>query len=113
LAFDAHLTSPARLSILACLVPGEALTFTELKREAGLTDGNLHAQSRKLATAGYIEIIEVIRGARSLTGFRITELGLDSLRLHVQKLQATLATETRAIRRRSASLRDDDSQVWS
>jgi DNA-binding MarR family transcriptional regulator len=113
LEFDAHMTSPARLSIIACLVPGEALTFTELKQEAKLTDGNLHAQSRKLAAAGYIEILEVVRGARSLTGFRITELGLEALKLHVQKLQAALATETRAVRCRSTSSRDDDSQVWS
>jgi len=107
------MTSPARLSIIACLVPGKVLTFTELKQRTGLTDGNLHVQSGKLAAAGYIEIIKVVRGARSLTGFCITALGLESLKLHVQKLQATLATESRAIRPRPSSSGEDDSQVWS
>lgn len=113
MAFDEHMTSPARLAIVACLVPGQALTFTELKQKAGLTDGNLHVQSRKLAAAGYIEIVKVARGTRSLTRFRITELGLESLKLHVRKLQAALATETTAIRPRPSTSREDDSQVWS
>ena len=113
MAFDGHMTSPARLTIIACLVPGEILTFTELKQRTGLTDGNLHVQSRKLAAAGYIEIIKVARGARSLTRFRIAELGLESLKLHVRKLQATLVTEATAIRPRPRPSREDDSQVWS
>jgi DNA-binding MarR family transcriptional regulator len=107
------MTSSARLSIIACLVQGEPLTFTELKEKTGLTDGNLHVQSHKLAAAGYIEILKVARGTRSLTRFRITELGLASLKLHVQKLQATLATETRVIRSSAAASRKDGSQVWS
>ncbi len=111
--FDEHMTSSARLSIIAGLVPGEPLTFTELKRKTGLADGNLHVQSRKLEAAGYIEIIKVPRGARSLTRFRITELGLSSLQLHVRKLQAILASESRAIRPVPAAARKDGSQVWS
>ncbi len=113
MAFDEHMTSPARLSIIACLVPGEILTFTELKQRTGLTDGNLHVQSGKLAAAGYVEITKVARGARSLTRFRITERGLESLKLHVQKLQAALVPGSRAIRPRQSPSREDDSQVWS
>ena len=113
MAFDEHMTSPARLSIIACLVPGDPLTFTELKQKTELTDGNLHVQSHKVAAAGYIEIIRVARGVRSFTRFRITELGLGALKLHVQKLLAALATETRLIRPRPSSSREDDSQVWS
>lgn len=111
--FDEHMTSSARLSITACLVPGEPLTFTELKRRTGLTDGNLHVQSGKLAAAGYLEISKESRGARSLTRFRITELGLESLKLHVQKLQAILTTGIRVNRPRQGTPREDDSQVWS
>ena len=111
--FDEHLTSPARLSIIAYLVPGEALTFMELKRQTGLADGNLHVQTRKLEAVGYIRIDQTRRGNRPLTRFRITELGLESLRLHVRKLQSILATESGEIRPRPGSTRVDDSQVWS
>jgi DNA-binding PadR family transcriptional regulator len=113
LVLDEHLTSPGRLSIIACLVSAGTRTFTELKQGTGLTDGNLYVQTRKLAAAGYIEILKVARGARSLTQFRITELGLESLKLHVQKLQEVLSAESRTIRPRPTPSREDDSQVWS
>ena len=113
MTFDELLTSPARLSIIASLAGREPLTFTELKRESELADGNLHVQSRKLASGGYIEILKSTRGARSLTRFRLTELGLESLKLHVRKLQAILASESGPVRVRTRTSREDDSQVWS
>jgi DNA-binding MarR family transcriptional regulator len=112
LEFDEHLTSPARLAIISSLLPGRPLTFTELKGATNLADGNLHVQARKLAIAGYIEISKATRGGRSLTRFRITELGLESLKLHVRKLQSILATEGGETRARAGSSRQDDSQVW-
>ena len=113
MVFDEHMTSEARLSIIAALVPGEPLTFTELKRRTELADGNLHVQSRKLGAAGYVEITKVPRGARTSTRFRITELGLSALKLHVRKLESILASESRAIRPVAAAPRKDGSQVWS
>lgn len=111
--FDEHLTSPARLTIIAGLTPGKPLTFMELRAVTGLADGNLHVQTRKLAKAGYIEIVKSMRGKRSLTRFRLTELGLESLKLHIRKLQAIVATESGEIRPQPGSTRQDDSQVWS
>ncbi len=55
LQFDKHFTSPARLAIIASLASGEPRSFTELKEETGLADGNLHVQTRKLQEIGYIE----------------------------------------------------------
>jgi DNA-binding MarR family transcriptional regulator len=111
--FDEHITSPARLTIIATLVSGEARSFTDLKRVTGLADGNLHVQSRRLATAGYIEIIKGLRGRRSWTRFRITEHGLAALKLYVRKLETILSTEHGSIRPARPSPRPDESQVWS
>jgi DNA-binding MarR family transcriptional regulator len=113
LEFDEHLTSRARLSVIACLVQGKPLTFTELRTATGLADGNLHVQTGKLAEAGYIEVVKVMKGKRSLTRFRLTELGLESLKLHIRKLQSIVATESGEIRPKPGSTRRDDSQVWS
>jgi DNA-binding MarR family transcriptional regulator len=110
--FDENLASPARLMIIAALVPGRPLTFTELKAVSGLADGNLHVQTRKLEAVGYVEISKSARGRRTLTRFRMTELGVESLKLHVRKLQSILATESGEIRIRTASSRGDDSEVW-
>jgi DNA-binding MarR family transcriptional regulator len=113
LEFDEHLTSPARLSIIASLAPGKPLSFMELRAATGLADGNLHVQTGKLAEAGYIERSKSMRGRRSVTRFRLTELGLESLKLHIRKLQAIVATESGEIRPQPGSTRRDDSQVWS
>jgi len=111
--FDEMISSPGRLGILATLVPGVPVSFTELKAAASLSDGNLHVQTRKLADVGYIEISKSMKGRRSVTEFRITELGRERLRLHVMKLQKVLDAETSTRRRAQRSGRPDDSAVWT
>jgi len=111
--FDDNLTSAARLGIVAALISGEAISFTDLKKKTGLADGNLHVQTRKLASAGYLEIIKGNRGKRSYTRFRITELGVSAMKLHVRKLQAILDRELGEIGPSTGPRPGDDSQVWS
>jgi len=106
------ISAPCRLGILATLVPGAPVSFTEMKAATSLSDGNLHVQTRKLADVGYINIRKVKKGRRSVTEFRITDLGLERLRLHVMKLQAVLDAETGATRS-SRARQTDDSVVWS
>ncbi len=113
LHFDEMISAPCRLGILATLVPGEPVSFTDMKAATSLSDGNLHVQTRKLADVGYVEINKVKRGKRSVTMFRITELGLERLRLHVTKLQKVLEAETGARKTATASRRPHDSAVWA
>jgi hypothetical protein len=54
-----------------------------------------------------------MRGRRSVTEFRITELGLEQLRLHVMKLQSVLDAETGASPSPARSGHPDDSAVWA
>ena len=107
------ISSPARLAILAALVPGEAVTFSEMKQQTGLADGNLHVQTGKLVEAGYVDSRKGMRGRRQVTEFRLTELGLERFRLHVRKLQSVLESEAGVIKPVLASERRDDSEVWS
>jgi len=113
LNFDEMISAPCRLGILATLVPGEPVSFTEMKAATSLSDGNLHVQTRKLADVGYIEINKLKKGRRSVTEFRLTELGLERLRLHVMKLQKVLDAEAGAKRPTPRPVRADDSAVWS
>jgi DNA-binding PadR family transcriptional regulator len=108
------ISAPCRLGILATLVPGKPVSFTDMKAETSLSDGNLHVQTRKLADVGYIDISKARKGNRSVTEFRITELGLERLRLYVMKLQAVLDAET-GVPSPAASpgASADDSMVWS
>lgn len=111
--FDEHMTSPARLSIVAALVPSGTLTFMELKRLSGLADGNLSVQTRKLGRAGYVEILRGKEGGRAVTRFRLTEKGTLALQLHIRKLQSILASEGEVTRTAPRPRPRDASQVWS
>jgi len=111
--FDEIISAPCRLGILATLVPGGPVSFTEMKAATSLSDGNLHVQTRKLAGAGYIEINKTMKGKRSVTRYRLTEQGRERLRLHVMKLQEILAADTRTTRPGKRSARPDDSAVWA
>jgi len=113
LHFDEMISAPCRLGILATLVPGTPVSFTEMKAATSLSDGNLHVQTRKLAEVGYIRIDKVKRGRRSVTEFSITELGLERLRLHVMKLQQVLEREAGTPRPASDPRQHDDSAVWA
>jgi DNA-binding PadR family transcriptional regulator len=111
--FDKLISAPCRLGILATLVPGESVSFSEMKSATSLSDGNLHAQTRKLDDAGYIEITKTMKGKRSVTRFRITGLGRERLQLYIMKLQKLLDAETVPTRPVQRSVRPDDSAVWA
>jgi DNA-binding PadR family transcriptional regulator len=107
------ISAPCRLGILATLVPGMPVSFTDMKAETSLSDGNLHVQTRKLANVGYIDINKAKKGRRTVTEFRITELGLERLRLYVMKLQAVLDADAGSTQAKSRSSQGDDSAVWA
>ena len=113
LEFDQIISAPCRLGILATLIPGDPVTFTEMKETTSLSDGNLHVQTRKLADAGYISISKTSKGRRTVTEFRITDLGLERLRLHVMKLQQLLDGESTTRAPEASTRRVDDSAVWA
>ncbi len=107
------ISSPARLAILAALVPGPPVCFKEMKAATGLADGNLHVQTHKLADAGYLQIRKALQGRRSVTEFCLTELGLERLQLHVRKLQEILDVAAGVTQPALPAERPDDSAVWS
>jgi len=113
LEFDQMISAPCRLGILATLIPGQPVTFTAMKEATSLSDGNLHVQTRKLSEVGYIEISKTAKGRRTVTEFRITDLGRERLRLHVMKLQEILDGGAGVAGARQRGSRADDSAVWA
>ncbi len=112
--FDEIISAPCRLGILAALVPGVPVSFTEMKVATSLSDGNLHTQTRKLANVGYIEFSKTMKGRRSVTQFSITNLGRERFRLHVMKLQQILdAADVGAKRPVQRTPQADASAVWA
>jgi len=113
LEFDQMISAPCRLGILATLIPGQPVTFTQMKEATSLSDGNLHVQTRKLADVGYIDISKTAKGRRTVTEFRITELGRERLRLHVMKLQEIIDAGSSAGASAGRRGRADESAVWA
>jgi hypothetical protein len=111
--FDPMISAPCRLGILATLVPGLPVTFTQMKDATSLSDGNLHVQTRKLADVGYIHIGKRSGGKRTVTEFSITSLGRERLKLYVVKLQEILDAEAHTEDRIAPTRRADDSAVWA
>jgi len=120
-SIDERLGIPARLAIVATCADGSAWSFTRLRTETGLADGNLHVQTGKLVEAGYLEAAKERQGGRMVTTFRLTDTGLRSFRAYLQTLAAALGeTDLQFSGSRPASLSGksgpkgpkDDFQVW-
>lgn len=84
---DEVLAAPARLAIVATLALSQRLTYTALREETGLADGNLHVQTRKLVAAGYLTSEHVMQRGRRATRFELTERGRLKFLDYVRRLR--------------------------
>src|SRR5258706_15120153 len=62
LDLDRGIHERVRLAIVSALVVNDTLTFNELKRFLGATDGNLSVHARELGEAGYIGWQKTVEG---------------------------------------------------
>ena len=115
---DDLLGTNARLAIVLTLADGQPWTFTALRDETGLADGNLHVQSRKLVAAKYLISEKTKRGNRLVTAFSLTSMGRERLKEHVLRVGQALGLKSfapddsgRGSNRRKQT-QNDDSQVW-
>ncbi len=95
LALDRLIHERVRLAIVSALAVNESLTFNELKRLLGATDGNLSVHARKLEEAGYVECLKSFEGRMPRTEFRLTTLGRDALERYLSHMEG-LIRSTRA-----------------
>ena len=68
-----------RLGIVSALAANESLTFNDLKKLMGTTDGNLSVHARKLEDGGYIECIKSFEGRLPKTEYKLTVAGRRAL----------------------------------
>ena len=77
---------PGRQLILIYLCSAEKVDFTYLKRETGMTQGNLSSHLNKLETEGYIRSEKSFINKRPLTIFRITDEGKNVFKEYVKEM---------------------------
>jgi DNA-binding MarR family transcriptional regulator len=86
----------ARLGIMTILGTQSGADFPTLKRELGLTDGNLGAHIRVLEEAGYIEIEKTFVDRKPRTTCRPTRLGRAAFDRYLDQLEAVIRSARRS-----------------
>ena len=95
LALDRLIHERLRLAIVSSLAVNESLTFNELKRLLGATDGNLSVHARRLEEGGYVECLKSFDGRVPRTEFRLTSAGRHALERYPTHMEG-LIRSTRA-----------------
>ncbi|MBN1268753.1 MAG: transcriptional regulator [Kiritimatiellae bacterium] len=82
---------PHRLAIMSALcAAAEGLTFNELKRDCGLTDGNLSRHLKALSDAGAIQVDKSFVGSRPCTTVYLRQKGRAAFSEYLEALEAVL-----------------------
>jgi len=81
---DRTIHEPARLLLLIYLYSVEQADFTFLRKQTGMTQGNLSSHLTKLESAGYIHSEKQFQNKRPLTLIRITDQGRSAFASYVK-----------------------------
>ena len=86
---DVVLSRP-RLSILAALISGNAVDFTFLQKNLGISDGNLSTHLSKLEAERYIQSNKTFVNKKPKTWYQITTDGRHALERLFRQLEGML-----------------------
>ena len=87
---DPLLHQPLRTQLVAFLAGAGEQTFSELKRQLEVSDGNLDAHLKKLLAADYVSVRKDSGGSRPQSFFTLTPTGSAALAAYVQALHRLL-----------------------
>jgi DNA-binding MarR family transcriptional regulator len=90
-AVDRLIHEPARLAICAILYVVESADFLYLKRETGLTKGNLSSHLSRLEEAGYVAIEKGFDGKIPRTTCRLTDAGREAFAAYAAQMRGALS----------------------
>lgn len=90
LALDRLIHERIRLGILSALAVNEAMSFNDLKKLLGTTDGNLSVHARKLEEANYIACTKSFEGRVPKTEYAITAAGRRALERYLDHMEALI-----------------------
>lgn len=95
-ALDPLLEHRVRLATCSLLSGVDAISFNGFKQAMPVTDGNLGAQLKKLEQAGYIVVEKRASQGRTLSWYRLTELGAKALDKHLRALHQLINLQASA-----------------
>lgn len=89
-SLDRIIHERTRLGIISALAVNATLSFNELKKLVGASDGNLSVHARKLEDAGYIACTKSFSGRLPKTEFRLTTSGRRALEHYLNHMEALI-----------------------
>ena len=89
-SLDRLIHERTRLGIVSALAVNESLTFNDLKRLLGATDGNVSVHARKLEDAGYVACTKSFSGRLPKTEYRLTASGRRALEKYLGHMEALI-----------------------
>jgi DNA-binding MarR family transcriptional regulator len=82
---------PARLGLITCLCSKpDGVGFSDLKKECGLTDGNLNRHLKVMEEAGLVRMQKAGRGRSSRTRITLTQQGRSAFLRYLHSLEKVL-----------------------
>ena len=90
LALDRLIHERMRLGIVSALAVNDSLTFNDLKRLMGTTDGNLSVHARKLEDAAYVTCTKSFEGRMPRSEYRLTTAGRRALERYLDHMEALI-----------------------
>jgi DNA-binding MarR family transcriptional regulator len=88
-----------RLGIVSALAAEDSMTFGDLKRVLGTTDGNLSVHARKLEDARYIRASKGYEDRKPRTEYRLTTKGRRALEAYLEQMETILSEARDALER--------------
>ncbi|HEV2287911.1 MAG TPA: transcriptional regulator [Candidatus Acidoferrales bacterium] len=89
-SLDRLIHERTRLGIISALAVNTTLSFNELKKLVGASDGNLSVHARKLEDAGYIACAKSFAGRMPKTEYRLTPSGRKALQHYLDHMEALI-----------------------
>jgi DNA-binding MarR family transcriptional regulator len=89
---DRVIHEPARLALVASLYVVERTDFIFLRKQTGMTGGNLSSHMTKLEDAGYVKVTKRFVGKRPQTLFALTEKGRTAFERYRKSMEDLLRT---------------------
>ncbi len=77
----------ARMGIMSLLAGGGEMSFSELRGDLGLTDGNLSVHLKTLQKAGYLAVTKTYRKRRPHTTCSLTPEGRTAFEAYIDQLE--------------------------
>ena len=75
LQLDRVIHEKGRMAIMSLLAANAELSFSELKQQLNMTDGNLTTHIKTLKQAGYVGVTKSVQNRRPLTTCSLTAAG--------------------------------------